>query len=75
MSARFYEALGPQVAPRAFADGGRDKTHFNEYGARQLARCIVEALRVADPALTAGLETHLLADVPRFDPARPEPPK
>jgi lysophospholipase L1-like esterase len=75
MSARFYEALGPQVAPRAFADGGRDKTHSNEYGARQLARCIVEALRAADPALTAGLETHLLADVTRFDPARPEPPK
>ena len=33
MSVRFYEALGPEVSPRAFADEGRDKTHHNEYGA------------------------------------------
>jgi lysophospholipase L1-like esterase len=74
LSVRFYEALGPRNAPRAFADDGRDKTHFNEYGAQQLARCIVEALRSADPALTAGLERHLAAALPRFDPAHPEPP-
>jgi lysophospholipase L1-like esterase len=75
MSVRFYEALGPTVAPRAFADGGRDKTHFDEYGAQQLARCIVEALRRADAALTAGLESHLVANLPHFDPAHPESPE
>jgi lysophospholipase L1-like esterase len=75
MSRRFYQALGPQVAPRAFADDGRDKTHFNEYGAQQLARCVAEALRAADPMLTAGLEKHLAASLPRFDPDHPELPK
>jgi lysophospholipase L1-like esterase len=74
MSRRFYEALGPEVAPRAFADGGRDKTHFDEYGGYQLARCVVEALRAVDPKLTASLETHLAADAGRFDPGRPDPP-
>ena len=75
MSRRLYQALGPQVAPRAFADDGRDKTHFNEYGAQQLARCVAEALRAADPMLTAGLEQHLAPSLPRFDPDHPELPK
>ena len=75
MSVRFYEALGPQRAPGAFADGGADKTHFDEYGAQQLARYVLEGLRGADPALTAGLETHLAAGLPRFDPDHPELPK
>lgn len=75
MSVRFYEALGPQVAPRAFADDGRDKTHFNEYGAEQLARCVAQGLRALDPALGAGLASHLVATLPRFDPAHPELPK
>lgn len=71
MSRRFYEALGPQNAPRAFADAGNDKTHFNEYGADALARCVIEALRAADPALTAGLETHIDPTLPHFDPGDP----
>ena len=54
MSRTFYEALGPELAPRAFADAGRD-THFNEYGAYALARMVLEGLRAADPELTAGL--------------------
>ena len=54
MSMRFYEALGPEVSPRAFADEGRDKTHHNEYGAYALARMVVEGLRAADPAAHRG---------------------
>jgi lysophospholipase L1-like esterase len=75
LSVRLYAALGPRLAPRAFADDGRDKTHFNEYGADQLARGIAAALRAADPALTTGLETHLDATLPPFDPDHPELPK
>jgi lysophospholipase L1-like esterase len=74
MSRQFYEALGPAAAARAFADGGRDKTHFNEYGGHALARCVVEGIRAADAALTRGLAQHLARDTGRFDPARPEPP-
>jgi hypothetical protein len=74
MSIRFYEALGPEVSPRAFADEGRDKTHHNEYGAYALARMVVEGLRAADPQLTAGLVKHLAADAGSFDPSHPSPP-
>jgi lysophospholipase L1-like esterase len=59
MSVRFYEKLGPDAAPRAFADEGRDQTHHNEYGADALAGMVVDGLRAADPALTAGLQAHL----------------
>jgi len=71
MSIRFYEALGPEVSARAFADEGRDKTHHNEYGAYALARMVVEGLRLADPQLTAGLAKHLAADAGTFDPSQP----
>ncbi len=72
MSRQFYEALGPAAAPRAFADEGRDLTHFNEYGAYQLARCVVEGIRAADPQLIAGLARHLTPDAGRFDPHHPD---
>ncbi len=74
MSVRFYEALGPELAPRAFADQGRDQTHHNEYGARSLARMVIEGLRSADHTLTAGLEKHIAADAGSFDAAHPPPP-
>jgi lysophospholipase L1-like esterase len=75
MSRTFYEALGPETSAQAFADGGRDRTHFNEYGADVLARIVVEGLRAADPALTAGLEKHVSAETARFDPAHPSLPR
>ena len=62
-SVHFYETLGPEAAQRAFADEGRDKTHHNEFGAHALAGLVIEALRAADPALTAGLAAHLAADM------------
>jgi lysophospholipase L1-like esterase len=73
MSRKLYEALGPDAAPKAFADEGRDKTHFNDYGGYALARCVVEGIRAADPALTGGLARHLAADAGHYDPARPDP--
>ena len=74
MSVRFYEALGREMSPRAFADEGRDRTHHNEYGAYALARMVVEGLRTADPQLTAGLAKHLARDAGTFDAAHPSPP-
>jgi hypothetical protein len=74
MSRLFYEALGPDLAARAFADQGRDQTHHSEYGAYSLARMVVEGLRGCDPRLLAGLADHIAADVGRYDPAHPVPP-
>jgi lysophospholipase L1-like esterase len=74
MSVRFYEALGPEASPKAFADEGRDKTHHNTYGAATLAQFVIEGLRTADPDLTAGLEKHLRSDIPHVDPTHPPQP-
>jgi lysophospholipase L1-like esterase len=74
MSVRFYEALGPEVSPRAFADEGRDKTHHNVFGAYALARMVVEGVRAADQKLIAGLASQLAADAGSFDPAHPPLP-
>jgi lysophospholipase L1-like esterase len=74
MSCRFYEALGAEVSPRAFADQGRDRTHHNEYGAYSLARMVIAGVRGADPKLAAGLAAHLAPDAGVFDPSRPTPP-
>ncbi len=46
-SARFYEALGPERSRLAFADGGRDGTHHNAYGAHVLAWAVAEVARPA----------------------------
>ncbi len=73
-SIRFYEALGPAIAPSAFAANGDDKTHHNEYGGRQLARAVIEGLRLANSALTGGLERHIAADAGRFDVSDPPLP-
>lgn len=73
-SVRIYEALGPAVAPSAFADGGNDKTHHNGYGARLLARAVIEALRTSDLTLTVGLAEHVAADAGIFDPSKPPLP-
>lgn len=70
MSAALYEALGPKEAWKAFNDGGKDLTHHNNYGAYQLARCVVEGVRANVPALAA----HLTPDLAPFDPTRPPSP-
>jgi len=70
MSASFYEALGPKEAWKAFNDGGKDLTHHDNYGAYQLARCVVEGVRAEVP----GLASRLAADLAPFDPARPPSP-
>lgn len=69
MSATLYEALGPEKAPGAFSAGGKDATHHNNYGAYELARCVVAGIKAAKLPLAA----HLWEDVPSFDPARPDP--
>ncbi|MFW6353454.1 MAG: rhamnogalacturonan acetylesterase, partial [Verrucomicrobiota bacterium] len=75
-----YAALGPEGSKRAFVHypAGtfpgqekplKDDTHFNPYGGYQLARSVVEGIRLALP----DLATQLREDVGPYDPASPDP--
>ena len=70
-SIAFYEALGPQRAPLAFNDGGKDATHHDDYGAWVLARAVTEQIRTTAP----DLARHLIPGLGRFDPAQPPAPE
>jgi len=71
MSVAFYEALGPGKAPLAFSAGGRDATHHDNYGAYELAKCVVQAVRDAGLPLARSIA----ADFTGFDPAHPDAPE
>jgi lysophospholipase L1-like esterase len=70
MSIAFYEALGPDKAPLAFS-GGRDATHHSNYGAYELAKCIVEGIR----ANNLPLAKFIVSDYKTFDPSHPDSPE
>jgi lysophospholipase L1-like esterase len=82
MSKTLFEAMGPEGTLQAFVhypantfpdqtESLADNTHFNAYGALELAKCIVQAIR--DQHLP--LAKYLRRGVPRFDPAHPDPPQ
>ena len=71
MSIPFYEALGPGKAEKAFAEaspGKYDKTHHCNYGAYELAKCIVQGIK--DDKLP--LASFITDDFKGFDPAQPD---
>jgi lysophospholipase L1-like esterase len=70
MSVAFYEALGPEKAPLAFSAGGKDATHHDNYGAYELAKCVVQAIRDAH----LPLAQFITDDFKDFDPAHPDDP-
>jgi len=67
MSTKLYEAWGPAASPRAFAPN--DGTHHNNYGSYELARCIVEGIKLNKLALSQ----YLVMDMASFDPSHPDP--
>ena len=67
MSATLYESFGPEKSAVMFKSG--DGTHHNNYGAYQLAKCVVEGIR----ANKLDLVRHLKVDYGRYDPAKPDP--
>jgi len=80
MSKSLYEAMGPDESRKAFvhypanafpgqSEPLKDDTHFNNYGAYELARCVVEGIRTAKLPLAA----QIAEDVKPFDPAKPDP--
>lgn len=79
MSKTLYEAWGPEKSQLAFVIypantfPGQDKelkdnTHFNPYGAYEIARCMVQGIKDNKLPLAA----YLRKDVRPFDPARPD---
>ena len=80
MSKTLFEALGEQGTLHAFVhypantfpeqpEALHDDTHFNSYGAYELARAIVQSIR--DHNLP--LKKYLRPGIPPFDPAHPLP--
>lgn len=80
MSRPLFEALGPEGTLKAFVHypAGtfpgqtvelKDDTHFNAYGAYELAKCVVAGIK----AVKLGLAASLTDDVSPFDPAHPDP--
>ena len=73
MTTTLYEAWGVERAPLAFALGpeGRDPTHHSDFGAYEIARCVVQAMR----EMSLPLAQHLLPGLAPFDPAHPDKPE
>jgi lysophospholipase L1-like esterase len=80
MSKVLYEAWGPKESIKAFVHypvntfPGQDKklednTHFNTYGAWQIAKCIVKGIQ--DTKLE--IAKYIIKDVSSYDPAKPDP--
>ena len=80
MSKALFEALGPEGTLKAFmhypanafpnqTEAISDDTHFNGYGAYELARCVVHGIRQAK----LPLRKYLSNDLPDFNPAVPDP--
>jgi lysophospholipase L1-like esterase len=80
MSKTLFEAMGTEGSMKAFmhypADAFpnqtqaiSDDTHFNTYGAYELARCIAHGIRQAK----LPLRKFLTKDIPGFDPSKPDP--
>lgn len=81
MSKILFEAMGPEGTLKAFVhypantfreqtEELKDDTHFNSYGALELANCIVQSIREQH----LPLAKFLRSDAPSFDPAHPDPP-
>lgn len=66
MSKDLYEALGPERSGALFKEG--DGTHHTNYGAYELAKCIIQSIR--DQRLPLG--KYLISSLPRFDPKKPD---
>lgn len=78
MSSAFYNALGVEKSTKAFVHypantfpgqttALADNTHFNSYGAYELAKCIIEGIKLNH----LGLEKYII-DAPHFDPSHPD---
>lgn len=72
MSMRVYEAFGPEGAKQLFpvVKGVREHTHHDDFGAYEMARCVVQGIRDAGLPLARFLRPN----VAPFDPSHPDSP-
>ncbi len=81
MSKLFYEALGEEGSKKAFVPYPAntfpkqdkplaDNTHFNTYGAYELAKCVVQ--QIIDNKI--DLSNYIVEDWKTFDPSHPDNP-
>lgn len=68
MGAAFYQALGPEAAPRAFASP-REITHHSDYGSYEIAQCVLQGIRQNN----LPIARFIVDDFKGFDPAHPDP--
>ena len=79
MSKTLFETMGPEGTLKAFmhyaansfpnqTESISDDTHFNKYGAYELARCVVHGIRAAN----LPIKKFLSKDIPDFNPAHPD---
>ena len=79
MTKKLFEAMGPDRSKTAFVHYAAntfpgqtkamaDNTHFNTYGAYQIAKCVVEGIKQNKLGITKFLKDGL----PVFDPAKPD---
>lgn len=80
MTGRLYEALGVERSKKAFVHYPKgtfpgqdrelaDNTHFNTFGAYEVAKCVIEGIKNAIPELAKHLK-----EAPAFDPSHPDDP-
>jgi lysophospholipase L1-like esterase len=68
MSTILYEAFGPDGSGVLFSMPS-DRTHHNNYGSYQLAKCVVEGIKSAN----LDIGRYLIDDLPDYDPQFPDP--
>ena len=79
MSRILFETLGEEGTIHAFVhypagtfpgqdEALNDDTHFNDYGAYQLTKCVVEGIK----ANHLGIEKYLIQDLQTYDPNHPD---
>jgi lysophospholipase L1-like esterase len=80
MTKTLYESLGVENSKNLFViypensfpwepKALNDNTHFNSYGAYQLAKCIIEGIR----SNNLGINKYLRKGLPDFNPSKPDP--
>jgi lysophospholipase L1-like esterase len=72
LTTKLFETLGPEGSKKAFViypeQNLNDNTHFNPYGAYEIAKIIVQEIKTKIPELA-----RRLYETPHFDPSIPDP--